>query len=340
VVHTLPSPILIAFTACATLCGGCVYDRTGRSGTSMIVRDVQSNQVNLERVRGEVGAERARIDEMDNRASLARRNIAKSNATAENLVESVQALAGELQNIRHEIENARTFDNDLDYRLADLAFRLMAIEEELGIEPEVYEPVEEDPPEDAADGGDAEPVEGDPEDGGEQPPSGDGADATTAPAAGEEFDAMAAVAIPVDESLGIEEAIDDSEGGDPDLNLLARALQAMQTEKFAQAGRALSEFLDDNPEHERAADARALLGDCLFEMGRYTDAISEYEAFIQTWPAHARVPAAMLSQGLAFIELGGESDLGAARVFLDDLIERYPDSPEAAKARRKIQILE
>jgi len=310
-----------------------VYDRTGRSGTSMLVRDVQSNQVNIERVRGEVGNERARIDEIDDRASLARRNMAKSNATAENLVESVQALAGELQNLRHELENARTFDNDLDYRLADLAFRLMAVEEELGIEPEIYEPVDEES---------TEPTEGEEPAGDGEPTADEGEteDAADAASDGEDFDAMAAVAIPVDENLGIEGTLDPDEGGDPDLNLLARALQAMQTEQFAKAGRALTEFLGDNPEHERAADARALLGDCLFEMGRYTDAISEYETFIQAWPTHARVPAAMLSQGLAFIELGSESDLGAARVFLDDLIEKFPDTPEADKARRKIQILE
>ncbi len=314
--------------------GACVYDRTGRSGSSMLVRDVQANQVAVDRVRGEVEGERSRIDVIEERASLARRNMAKSTATAENLVESLQALAGELQNIRHLLEKGQAIDADLDYRLADIAFRLMAVEEKLGIEPEVYMPVEEEP---AAEADAGEAGEG-AEDGGDgEEPAEDAGAADASPE-----DGMAeAVSIPVTDELDIDlsEGLPD-ETTDPDLNLLARALQAMQVENFAQAGRALTEFLDNHPDSERAPDARILLGDCLFELGRFNEAISEYEAFIQLAPQHTRVPSAMLSQGLAFIELGSESDLQAARVFLDDLIELYPDSAEAERARRKIQILE
>lgn len=314
--------------------GACVYDRTGRSGSSMLVRDVQANQVSVDRARGEIEGERERIDVIEERASLARRNMAKSTATAENLVESLQALAGELQNIRHLLEKGQAIDADLDYRLADIAFRLMAVEEKLGIEPEVYMPVDEEPAEDAQGAGEA----GDgAEDGAAEEPGA----ATTAADAAPEDGVAEAVSIPVTDELDIDlaEGLPD-ENTDPDLNLLARALQAMQVENYAQAGRALTEFLDNHPSSERAADARILLGDCLFELGRYNESISEYEAFIQLAPEHARVPAAMLSQGLAFIELGTESDLQAARVFLDDLIELYPDSAEAERARRKIQILE
>ena len=313
------------------LLGACVYDRTGRSGSSMIVRDVQANQVAVDRVRGEVEGERSRIDAIEERGSLARRNMAKSTATAENLVESVQALAGELQNLRHLIEKGQTLDADLDYRLADIAFRLMTVEEKLGIEPEVYMPDEEE----AAEGAEGDPAEAG-IDGASAEAEADGVDGGA-----EETDVVEAMAIPVDEELDIPldpEAA--SEGSDPNLNLLARALQAMQVDNFAQAGRALTEFLEQHPDSERSADARILLGDCLFELDRFNEAISEYEIFIQLAPQHARVPSAMLSQGLAFIELGTESDLQAARVFLDDLIEVYPDSPEAERARRKIQILE
>jgi len=318
--------------------GACVYDRTGRSGTSMLVRDVQANQVAAERALDGVDGERARVDVIEERASLARRNMAKSTATAENLVESLQALAGELQNIRHLLEKGQAIDADLDYRLADIAFRLMTVEEKLGIEPEIFVPEDEE----GAAGEDGEEGEegADEGAGGDAAAEGDPRADTAADVAA--ADAVAsAVAIPVDEELDIAlaEGLPD-ENTDPDLNLLARALQAMQVDNYAQAGRALTEFLDTYPRSERAADARILLGDCLFELGRYNEAISEYESFIQIAPDHARVPSAMLSQGLAFIELGTESDLQAARVFLDDLIEIYPRSPEADRARRKIQSLE
>ena len=117
-------------------------------------------------------------------------------------------------------------------------------------------------------------------------------------------------------------------------------MQAVQDEKYKQGGSLLTEFLREHPNNPRAGDARNLLGDCLFAMGRYKEAISEYEAFVQAHPEHPSVPQAMFRQGLAFIELGTDSDLEAARIFLDDLIEKYPDSPEAEKAMRKIEILE
>jgi len=303
-----------------------VYDRTGRSGSTVLVRDMQANKVTLERVGTEVADERARIDAMEDRASLARRNLAKSTATAESLVDSLQALAGELQNIRHALDKGQAFDNDLDMRLADLAFRLMAIEDKLGIEPEPFMPVEEPEPDEGA----ADEASSDDEPGEEVPE----ADA-------EEDDAVAgAVAIRNQESIPGEEAAVEEEQDPADLNLLARALKAMQKDNYAQAGRALTDYLDQYPDSERAGDARVLLGDCLFELGRYNEAISEYERFIQIAPDHERVPSAMLSQGLAFIELGSDSDMQAARVFLDDLIELYPDTPEADKAKRKLEILE
>ena len=318
------------------LLSACVYDRTGRSGSSILVRDVQAGGIAIERIESQVEAERTRIDTIEERASLARRNVAKSAATSETLVDSVQALAGELQNLRHSLEKSQAFDADLDYRLADLAFRLMAVEENLGIEPETYAPVE-----DAAEGGAPDAAE----ETGETAP-GDTSSGDDAPAAEQAVpgsgDAVAdAVAIPVDATIPGEEVADgDDSDTDPALNLLARALRSMQTENYAQAGRALTEFLESSPDSERVADARVLLGDCLLELGRFNEAISQYEDFIQLAPDHPRVPGAMLNQGLAFIELGTDKDLSAARVFLDDLIERFPDSPEAAKAQRKLQILE
>ena len=297
----------------------CIYDRTGRSGTSMLVRDVQANKIAADVARREVNVERERLDVIDERAQAARQNIAQSNATAENLVESVQALAGELQGLRHNEQGLRAFDNDVDYRLADMEFRLMEIEDRLGIEPEPFldeNPEEPVDPEEPTSGTEGETTE----DGSADTDGEDAADGSE-PAA---VDPPVALVEPDAESM----------------DLLARATKAMENEEFKKAGQALNDFLDANPEAPQSADARAWLGDCLFEMGRYKEAISEYESFIQGYPDHARVPDAMLRQGLAFIELGADSDLEAARIFLDDLIARYPDSPEAERARKKVKILE
>ena len=297
---------------------GCVLDRTGRSGTSMMVRDVQANRVAVEQVSAEVDRERGRLDEIDERAALARRNIAQSNATAESLVESVQALAGEFQMLRRQLEASEAFDNDVDYRLSDMDFRLMAIEEHLGIEPPM--PPEEDDPgtaPEATEGGDA------PDPGGEAGAAADG------------DGGMAAIDIDT-----LTRSPDAGPAGAGELELLAHALQALDGERYTQAGKAFSDFLERYPESTRAGEARKLLGDTLQAMGKYRDAIHQYETFINDHKGHELVPEAMLSQGLCFIDMGTGSDLEAARVFLDDLIEQFPDSPEAERARRKLEILE
>lgn len=306
------------------LATGCVLDRTGRSGTSMVVRDVQANRIAVEQVRDEVDRERGRLDEIDDRATLARRNIAQSNATAESLVESVQALAGEFQMLRRQLEASEAFDNDVDYRLSDMDFRLMAIEEHLGIEPPI--PPEDDDPgtevegaESAGEGGDAA--------GGDDPAGGG--------AAARGDSGMAAIDIDT-----LTRSPDAGPAGAGELDLLAHALQAMGDERYAQAGKAFSDFLERYPKSDRAGEARKLLGDTLSSMGKYRDAIHQYETFINEHRGHELVPEAMLRQGLCFIDMGSESDLQAARVFLDDLIEQFPDSPEAEKARRKLEILE
>jgi tol-pal system protein YbgF len=310
-------PILLLMPA---LVAGCVMDRTGRSGTAMIVRDVQANRVAVDRTRGEIALERGRLDEMDERAALARKNIAQSNATADNLVESIQALAGEFQLLRRQLESSQAFDNDVDYRLSDMEFRLMAIEDQLGIEPPMAPEETEPPVGDPAGGGGAE---------GEAAAAGEGA-GTTAPANPETMAAIDMGAL----------TRDDGPEGAGELDLLAYALQAIQDERHTQAGKALTDFLTRFPGSERAGEARKLLGDTLFSMGKYRDAVRNYETFITDHPDHVLVPEAMYRQGLCFIEMGSAGDLESARVFLDDLIARYPASPEAEKAKRKLEILE
>jgi tol-pal system protein YbgF len=310
-------PILLLIPA---LMAGCVMDRTGRSGTAMIVRDVQANRVAVDRTRGEIAMERGRLDEMDERAALARRNIAQSNATAENLVESIQALAGEFQLLRRQLESSQAFDNDVDYRLSDMEFRLMAIEDQLGIEPPMA------PEEDTIPGGGGETGE----DGGGGETAEDGGTGTASSASSETMAAIDMGAL----------TRDSGPEGAGELDLLTYALQAIQDERHAQAGKALTDFLTRFPGSERAAEARKLLGDTLFSMGKYRDSVRNYETFINDHPEHTLVPEAMYRQGLCFIEMGTDNDLESARVFLDDLIARYPASPEADKAKRKLEILE
>jgi TolA-binding protein len=54
---------------------------------------------------------------------------------------------------------------------------------------------------------------------------------------------------------------------------------------------------------------------------------------IETYPKGNKVPASLLKQGFAFLNLGDEVN---ARLILKELIKKYPKSNEAAIARKKI----
>jgi TolA-binding protein len=55
------------------------------------------------------------------------------------------------------------------------------------------------------------------------------------------------------------------------------------------------------------------------------------------YPQSDKVGAALLRQGFAFAELGEKLN---ARLVLQELVEKYPQSSEAARARQKLKSLE
>jgi TolA-binding protein len=68
----------------------------------------------------------------------------------------------------------------------------------------------------------------------------------------------------------------------------------------------------------------------------FDQAILEFDAVRRKYPNGDKVPAALLKQGFAFAELGDRVD---ARLILQELIERYPLSAEATKAKERLKTL-
>ncbi len=85
------------------------------------------------------------------------------------------------------------------------------------------------------------------------------------------------------------------------------------------------------------ADALYALADSYYRQGEFEEAILEFQKFIDMAPNHRRIPSAYLKQGLSLIYLGRAKD---ARFFFETLIDKYPDSEEAAVAREKLKLIE
>jgi tol-pal system protein YbgF len=119
--------------------------------------------------------------------------------------------------------------------------------------------------------------------------------------------------------------------------LYDRALKKIREEQDYNAGRELMEaFLKRYPQHDLAVNAAYWIGETYYAEKNYEQAILQFEEIIQKYGDHPKVASAMLKQALAFESTG---DQATARLLLQRVIERYPLSDEAGKAKQKLQSL-
>ncbi len=77
------------------------------------------------------------------------------------------------------------------------------------------------------------------------------------------------------------------------------------------------------------------LGETYYDEKSYEDAILAYEDFIKNYPNHEKIKEAMLKQALSFIAL---KDRTTANLILRKIMEKYPNSSEAARAMTQLGI--
>ena len=98
----------------------------------------------------------------------------------------------------------------------------------------------------------------------------------------------------------------------------------------------LREFLKKHPNSGLADNAQYWLGECFYGLKEYDQAILEFDAVRRKYPKGDKVPAALLKQGFAFAELGDKVD---ARLILQELVDRFPQSEEAGRAKQRLKTL-
>lgn len=117
--------------------------------------------------------------------------------------------------------------------------------------------------------------------------------------------------------------------------LYDRALKMIRETQDFSAGRELMQtFLKRYPDHDLAVNAAYWIGETYYAEKNYEQAILQFEEIIQKYGDHPKVASAMLKQALAFESSG---DKATARLLLQRVVERFPLSDEAAKAKQKLQ---
>jgi tol-pal system protein YbgF len=127
--------------------------------------------------------------------------------------------------------------------------------------------------------------------------------------------------------------------GDPpttDQSLYEAAKKAFDAGNYTEAREGFEKLLTDHPASPRADNAQFWIGETYYLEKWYEKAILEYQKVIENYPSGNKVPAALLKQGLSFVNIGEPNN---ARLIFTELIAKYPGTNEASIAKSKLDAL-
>lgn len=107
-------------------------------------------------------------------------------------------------------------------------------------------------------------------------------------------------------------------------------------EKYDEAIEILKGVVASKPKSEDARRSQLLVADCYFASKDFASAALEYGEFKKSYPKDAMVPNATYRQAQSFKNLNKKSE---AKLFYQELVDRFPKSPLAAKAKAEMKKL-
>lgn len=120
--------------------------------------------------------------------------------------------------------------------------------------------------------------------------------------------------------------------GDP-AELYDAATQALRRGSVGTARAGFEQFVEAFPEHRLAADAQFAIGQSYDQERDVDGAIAAYGRVVELFPTSGRAPAALLRMGRLEAGRGNRTE---ARNRFNQVVQRYPRSPEVADARAEL----
>jgi len=111
------------------------------------------------------------------------------------------------------------------------------------------------------------------------------------------------------------------------------ALRDYNAAKYSVATGEFQDVVHYYPMDDLAGSAQFYLGEIAYRQQDYQGAIKSYNAVLESFSGNAKAPAAQLHKGYALIQLK-KTQSGIQE--LRSLIQRHPQTPEAAQARAKL----
>lgn len=107
----------------------------------------------------------------------------------------------------------------------------------------------------------------------------------------------------------------------------------LQQGEHESALKSLTRYLSAKGKKSHAEEATFLRGETYYAMKDYKRAIVDYSKFTDEFGKSVLTPKALFKIALSFEAMGASSD---AKPFYQDLIEKFPKSPEAKEAAKRI----
>lgn len=115
--------------------------------------------------------------------------------------------------------------------------------------------------------------------------------------------------------------------------LLEKAKSQMDAGQKEAAVETLTAYLK-NPKAKKSEEATYMRAEAYYALKQYKKAIVDYSKFPEKYTKSTHLPSALLKIGLSFEALGMKED---AKGFYQELVEKFPKSSEAKKAKAKLK---
>lgn len=122
----------------------------------------------------------------------------------------------------------------------------------------------------------------------------------------------------------------------PGDELFTQAQKKFESGNYQGAYEGFEAYLEKNANSPNAVQARYMMGESLYQQKEYDQSILQYQKIITGQPQHAKTPAALLKQAMAFEQL---SDKETAKIIYQKIVSSYGSSPEAQQAKAKLSSL-
>ncbi len=123
----------------------------------------------------------------------------------------------------------------------------------------------------------------------------------------------------------------------PGTDIYNLALDYFKKGKYDIARDQFQAFLSANPKDSYSDNAQFWIGETYFQQKNFKYAINEYAKVSEKYPKANKVPASLYKIGVCFESLGKKPE---AQALYKQVMDAYPNSDEAAKAKDKLDKLQ